>query len=101
MSDYLTIWRFTVASEDTAGLVEAQRASVAVTQELSPELLSAELVDLGDGTWLHLVRWSDSDSLERLTQRLQGDPEEAAAVGGMHAFFSDEVLLGHGEVRSG
>jgi len=101
MSEYLTIWQFKVADEAITDLIAMQEASVAVTKQLCPELVAAELVELGDGTWLHLVRWSAGDSLERLSQRLQANPDEEAAVGGMHAFFSDEVLVGHGEVRSG
>ena len=100
MSDFLTIWRFKVFDEDTEGLVKVQAASVAVTKQLCPELISADLVNLGDGTWLHLVRWSAGDSLERLSQRLQSNPDEAALVGGMHAYFSDEVLIGHGEIAT-
>jgi hypothetical protein len=100
MSEYLTVWRFKVADEDVEGLVEVQSRSVAETKRLCPEMLSAELVNLGDGTWLHLVRWSARESLESWSQRLLANPDEAASVGGMHAYFSDEVMIGHGEIAT-
>jgi hypothetical protein len=100
MSEYLTVWRLTVADEDAMALVEVQATSVAETKRLCPELLSAELADLGDGTWLHVVRWSSRDSLQNLSHRLLANPDEAALVGGMHAYFSDEVMIGHGEIAT-
>jgi hypothetical protein len=46
------------------------------------------------GNWLHLLRWSAPDSVERLMARA----DEFDLVHTMHALLADDELIGQGEV---
>jgi hypothetical protein len=94
MSDYLTVWRAKVAEADAQALVEVEPKAIAEAKRLCPELQGTELVDLGDGTWLHVLRWSAPDSVERLMAKA----EEFDLVSTMHGYLADAEEVGHGEV---
>jgi hypothetical protein len=96
MTEYLTVWRAKVAEGDVRPLLDVEPKAIAEAKRLCPELLSTDLVDLGDGTWLHLLRWSASDGAERLMARA----EEFDLVHTMHGYLTDAEELGHGEVVS-
>ena len=96
MSEYLTVFRAKVAEGHVEPLLEVEPKAIAEAQRLCPELLGADLVDLGDGTWLHVLRWSRSDSVERLMARA----EEFDLVHTMHGYLADAEQIGHGEVVS-
>jgi hypothetical protein len=96
MPEYLTIWRATVAEGDVAPLLEVEPKAIAEAKALCPELLGTDLVNLGDGTWLHLLRWSQPDSVERLMAKA----DEFDLVHTMHGYLADAEQIGHGEVLS-
>jgi hypothetical protein len=96
MPEYLTIWRATVAEGDVAPLLEVEPKAIAEAKGLCPELLGTDLVNLGDGTWLHLLRWSQPDSVERLMAKA----DEFDLVHTMHGYLADAEQIGHGEVVS-
>jgi len=95
---YRTSWRFVVAPENVAGLVEAQPKVIAFTRSICPDLESAELVDLGDGRWLHTIVWATPDALPKLALRLLDNAEEAAQAEFLDAFLTDSEEIGHGPV---
>jgi hypothetical protein len=94
MSEHLTVWRAKVAEADAQALVEVEPKAIAEAKRLCPELLSTALVELGDGTWLHVLRWSAPDSVERLMAKA----EEFDLVSTMHGYLADAEEVGHGEV---
>lgn len=96
MPEYLTVWRATVAERDVTPLLEVEPQAIAEAKGLCPELLGADLVNLGDGTWLHVLRWSAADSMERLMAKA----EEFDLVHTMHGYLADAEQVGHGEVVS-
>jgi hypothetical protein len=81
MSGYVTVWRAKVAEGDEQPLVDVEPKAIAE-------------VNLGDGTWLHVLRWSAADSVERLMARA----EEFDLVNTMHGYLADAEEVGHGEV---
>lgn len=95
---YRTSWRFRVSPENVAGLVEAQPRAIAFTRSICPDLESAELVDLGDGQWLHTIRWATPDALPKLSLRLLDNVEEAAQAELLDAYLTDAEEIGHGAV---
>jgi hypothetical protein len=97
MPEYVQIWRATVADERVEPLLAVRPAAIAEAQRLCPELLRAELVSLGDGTWLDVLRWTVPDGEERLMTRA----EEFDALHTMHALLDDAEQIGRGEVVSG
>jgi hypothetical protein len=94
MSEYMRVWRAKVAEGDVRPLVDVEPKAIAEAKRLCPELLGTDLVNLGDGTWLHVLRWSEADSVERLMARA----EEFDLVNTMHGYLSDAEEIGHGEV---
>jgi hypothetical protein len=52
MTDYLTVWRAKVADGDVKPLLDVEPKAIAEAKRLCPELLGADLVNVGDGTWL-------------------------------------------------
>jgi len=98
MSEYLTVWRIKVDDSNVERLVRDQPKAVAFTKSISPELLSAELIKLEDGRWLHMLRWSSQDGLAKLGERLAENPEEAAEAGALHPYVAEDEAIGHGEV---
>lgn len=94
MSEYLQIWRAKVAHDAVGELLAIRPVAIAEATRLCPELLSAELVDLGDGAWLDVLRWSVADGEERLMARAN----EFDALLSMHELLSDAELLGRGQV---
>jgi hypothetical protein len=96
MSEYLTVFRAKVTEADVKPLLEVEPQAIAEAKRLCPELLGAELVNVGDGTWLHVLRWSASDSVERLMARA----DEFDLVHSMHGYLADAEQIGHGEVVS-
>lgn len=94
MPDYVQVWRAKVADENVEPLLAVRRAAIAEAQRLCPELLGAELVTVGDGTWLDLLRWSVPDGEERLMARA----DEFEALHTMHGLLEDAQPIGRGEV---
>ena len=95
MKEYVQVWRAKVA--DVEPLLAVRPAAIAEAQRLCPELLRAELVRLGDGTWLDVLRWSMPDGEERLMARA----DEFDALHTMHGFLEDAERIGRGEVVTG
>jgi len=95
--EYIQVWRAKVANDDAERLLAVRPAAIAEAQRLCPELMRAELVRLGDGTWLDVLRWRVPDGEERLMARA----DEFDALHQMHAFLEEAEPIGRGEVVSG
>jgi hypothetical protein len=96
MSEYLKVWRARVAEADVEPLLEVEPKAIAEAKRLCSELLATDLVNLGDGTWLHVLRWSAPDGAERLMAKA----EEFDLVHTMHGYLADADEVGHGVVVS-
>lgn len=96
VTEYLQVWKAKVAEDAVEGLLAIRPAAIAEAIRLSPELLSADLVDLGDGVWLDVLRWSVPDGEERLMARA----DEFDALLAMHDLLADAEQLGRGRVRA-
>jgi hypothetical protein len=96
MNEYLTVWRAKVAPSAVQALLDVEPKAIAEAQRLCPELLGTELVRSGDGTWLHILRWSAPDSVERLMAMA----DEFDLVHTLHGYLADAEEVGHGEVMS-
>lgn len=94
MAEYLQVWRARVDEASVGRLLELRPAAIAEAQRLCPELLTAELVRVEDGTWLDVLRWSCADGEERLMQHA----EQFDAVEKMHALLEDAEQVGRGEI---
>ena len=94
MNEYLQVWRAKVAAGDEEQLLAVRPAAIAEAKRLCPELLRADLVWLGDGTWLDVLTWSVPDGEERLMARA----EEFRELHAMHHLLEDAEQLGRGEV---
>ena len=94
MSQYVQVWRAKVADEDVEPLLAVRPAAVAEAKRLCPELLRAELVRVGDGTWLDVLTWSVADGEERLMAKA----DEFDALNRMHGFLEDAEQVGRAEV---
>lgn len=94
MTEYLTVWRAKVAEKDVQPLLDVEPKAIAEAKRLCSELLGTELVNVGDGTWLHLLRWSAADGVERLMAKAG----EFDLVHTMHGYLADAEEVGHGEV---
>jgi hypothetical protein len=95
--EYIQVWRAKVADDDVERLLAVRPAAIAEAQRLCPELMRAELVRVGDGMWLDVLRWRVPDGEERLMARA----DEFDALQRMHAFLEEAEPIGHGEVVSG
>ena len=96
MTEYLQVWRARVADADVERLLTVRPAAIAEAQRLCPELLRADLVQLGDGTWLDVLTWSRADGAERL----MAHAEEFDALHAMHALLEDADEVGRGEIMA-
>jgi hypothetical protein len=94
MSHYMQVWRATVAEADVEPLLAVRPAAIAEAKRLCPELLRAELVRVGDGTWLDVLTWSVADGEERVMARA----DEFDALNRMHGFLENAEPVGRGEV---
>lgn len=94
MGEYLQVWRARVPEDNVEQLLELRPVAIAEAQRLCPELLGAELVRLGDGTWLDVLRWSTADGEERLMQHA----DRFDAVHQMHELLEDAQQVGRGEI---
>lgn len=97
MTEYVQVWRAKVAEDSVRALLSVRPAAIAEAQRLCPELLRAELVRAGDGTWLDVLHWSVPDGEERLMARA----EHFDALHTMHGFLEDAEQIGRGEVVAG
>jgi hypothetical protein len=97
MAEYLQVWRARVDDDKVSRLLEIEPVAIEEAQRLCPELLSADLVRLDDGTWLHMLRWSRLDGEERLMRRAN----QFDAVHKMHALFEEAEQVGRGEIVNG
>jgi hypothetical protein len=96
MTEYVQVWRAKVAEADVERLLAVRPVAVAEAQRLCPELLRADLVRLGDGTWLDVLTWSCADGEERLMARA----DEFEALHTMHALLEDAEQVGRGEIMA-
>ena len=96
MAEYVQVWRAKVAEDQVEPLLAVRPAAIAEAQRLCPELLSAELVRVGDGTWLDVLRWSVADGEERRMSRAA----EFEALHTMHRFLESAEEVGRREVVS-
>jgi hypothetical protein len=96
MSEYLQVWRARVAEGAVKPLLDVEPKAIAEAKRLCAELLGADLVNLGDGTWLHVLRWSDPDSADRLMAKA----DDFDLIHAMHGYLADAEEIGHGEVVS-
>ena len=96
MAEYVQVWRAKVAEDQVEPLLAVRPAAIAEAQRLCPELLSAELVRVGEGTWLDVLRGSVADGEERLMSRAA----EFEALHTMHRFLESAEEVGRGEVVS-
>ena len=94
MNEYLQVWRAKVADGVEEQLLAVRPAAIAEAKRLCPELLRADLVKLGDGTWLDVLTWSVPDGEERLMARAA----EFRELHAMHDLLEDAEALGRGEV---
>lgn len=94
MNEYLQVWRANVAGGSEEQLLAVRPAAIAEAKRLCPELLRADLVNLGDGTWLDVLTWSVPDGEERLMARA----EEFRELHAMHELLEDAEALGRGQV---
>jgi hypothetical protein len=94
MAEFVQVWRARVADDDVEPLLEVRSAAIEEAQRLCPELLRAELVRVGDGTWLDVLTWSVADGEERLMAKA----EQFDALHRMHGYLEDAEQVGRGEV---
>ncbi len=94
MTEYLQVWRAKVADADVERLLAVRPAAIAEARRLCPDLLRADLVRLGDGTWLDVLTWSCADGEERLMARA----EAFDALHTMHELLEDAEQIGRGEI---
>src|SRR5687767_12546217 len=94
MDEYLQVWRGKVNDDVVERLVAVRPAAIAEAKRPCPELLRAELVRLGDGTWLDVLTWSVPDGEERLMARA----EEFRELHAMHDLLEEAEAIGRGEV---
>ena len=94
MSEYLQVWRAKVADGAEEELLAVRPAAIAEAKRLCPELLRADLVKLGDGTWLDVLTWTVPDGEERLMARA----EEFRELHAMHDLLEDAEALGRGQI---
>jgi hypothetical protein len=94
MDEYVQVWRARVADDVVEQLLAVRPAAIAEAKRLCPELLRAELVRLGDGTWLDVLTWSVPDGEERLLARA----EEFRELHAMHDLLDEAEAVGRGEV---
>lgn len=94
MAEYVQVWRAKVPDVAVEPLLAIRPAAIEEATRLCPELRSARLVDLGDGTWLDVLTWSAPDGEERLMSRAH----EFDALVTMHELLEDADLVGRGEV---
>ncbi len=92
--EYLQVFRAKVADEDVDRLLAVRPAAIAEAKRLCPDLVQAELVRIGDGTWLDVLRWAGPDGEERLMARA----EEFDALRTMHDLLEEAELVGRGEI---
>ena len=78
--------------DDMERLLAIRPDAIAEATRLGPEQASAELVDLGDGLWLDVLRWSVPDG----EQRLMAHVDEFDALHKMHVLLTDAEQLGRG-----
>ena len=97
MGEYLQVWRARVPEDNVEQLLELRPVAIAEAQRLCPELLAADLVRVGDGTWIDVLRWSAPDGEERL----MAHADQFDAVHKMHGLLEDAVQVGRGEIVGG
>jgi hypothetical protein len=97
MPEYVQVWRAKVAEKSVGPLLAVRPAAISEARRLCPQLLRAELVRLGDGSWLDVLHWSVPDGEERLMARA----DEFDALHTMHGFLEDAEQIGRGEVITG
>jgi hypothetical protein len=61
-----------VADADVTPMHTVEPSAIAEAQRLCPELLGTDLVNLSDATWLHALRWSAPEGLDRQMARARG-----------------------------
>jgi hypothetical protein len=85
--------RLRAGAEDE--MLELRPRMIAAVRERFPELIEARLVQLDDGTWLDLVRWSSREAAEQAAASMAEIPEAAA----MAELIEEIVSFEHGVDR--
>ena len=94
MTEYLQVWRARVPEDHVERLLEVRPAAIAEVRRLCPELLGADMVRLGDGTWLDVLRWSCPDGEERLMRYA----DRFDALHEMHDLLEEAEQVARGEI---
>ena len=94
MGEYVQVWRAKVVDDVVDRLLAVRPSAIAEAKRLCPELLRADLVRVGDGTWLDVLTWSVPDGEERLMARA----EEFKELHAMHDLLEDAEAIGRGEL---
>jgi hypothetical protein len=94
MDEYVQVWRVSVPADAVESLLAIRSAAIAEATSLCRELRRAELVDLGDGTWLDVLTWSCPDGEERL----MAHADRFVALATMHELLEDAHQVGRGRV---
>ncbi|MGE0140641.1 MAG: hypothetical protein AB7R77_22785 [Ilumatobacteraceae bacterium] len=94
MAEFVQVWRAKVAEADVEPLLSVRPAAIAEAKRLCPELLRADLVRVGDGTWLDVLTWSVADGEERL----MANAGQFDALNRMHGYLEGAEPIGRGEL---
>jgi hypothetical protein len=94
MTEFVQVWRAKVADADVEPLLAVRPAAINEAKGLCPELVRAELVNVGDGVWLDVLTWSVADGEERLMAKA----DQFDALNRMHAYLESAEQVGRGEV---
>jgi hypothetical protein len=91
----LEVVEFSVAADAEAALLAGRDEMIAAVRAVHPGLLDAQLVDLGDGRWMDLVRWRSAAEAHAAA----ADFPNIGAAGVWAANIAEVTSMGHGIVR--
>ena len=95
MSVVYELVRSRIRPEAEEDMLRLRPRMISAVRERFPELLDARLVQLDDGSWLDLVRWSSREAAERAAASMAEIPEAAA----MAELLDEIVSFEHGVDR--
>lgn len=85
MSQFIKIYRASVAAQDVEKLLAIRGEAIEEAQRLCPALVRTELIQLEDGTWLDIMTWDKVDGEELL----MAHAKEFTLIPAMHQLLSD------------
>lgn len=91
----LEIVHFTVTPDAEPALLAGRGDMIAAVRAAHPGLLAAQLVDLGDGRWMDLVRWRSAEEAHAAA----ADFPAIVAAGAWAANIAEVTSMGHGSIR--